>query len=199
MIKAIIVDVDGVIRHIDIEIAEELAQSIGFSFSNLMNTLWDNDYGRQLLCGKITRSDWWKGIISLNSQLSQIPQDFVWTEVFDKSSIDWELVAYIRKVGQSRITAILTNCDSESKSLLLDELNTDHPFDYVISSSDVGAVKPEKGIYLALLQKVGIEADQCMFFDDSVRNVESARDLGIEAFVYKGLDHLRKMVESFQE
>jgi len=109
------------------------------------------------------------------------------------------LVAYLKKVGQSRITAILTNCDSESKSLLLDELSANHPFDYVISSSDVGAVKPEKDIYLALLQRIGIEADQCMFFDDSVRNVESARDLGIKAYVYKGLSHLCKIVESFQE
>jgi len=71
MIKAIVVDMDGVIRHIDIETAEDLAQSIGFTSSKLMDALLDNEYGRQLLCGKIARSDWWKGVISLNNQLSQ--------------------------------------------------------------------------------------------------------------------------------
>lgn len=42
--------------------------------------------------------------------------------------------------------------------------------------------KPEPELYLRLLRRYGLNADECVFIDDSPRNVEAAEKLGIHAF-----------------
>ena len=41
--------------------------------------------------------------------------------------------------------------------------------------------KPEPGIFLTLLENEGVEAADCLFFDDSAENCAAARALGIDA------------------
>lgn len=41
--------------------------------------------------------------------------------------------------------------------------------------------KPEPGIFLTLLESEGVEAADCLFFDDSADNCAAARALGIDA------------------
>ena len=41
--------------------------------------------------------------------------------------------------------------------------------------------KPEPGIFLSLLESEGVEAADCLFFDDSAENCTAARALGIDA------------------
>ena len=41
--------------------------------------------------------------------------------------------------------------------------------------------KPEKEIFLELLAAEGVDAADCLFFDDSAENCEAARSVGIEA------------------
>jgi putative hydrolase of the HAD superfamily len=41
--------------------------------------------------------------------------------------------------------------------------------------------KPEPGIFLTLLESEGVEAADCLFFDDSAENCAAARALGIDA------------------
>lgn len=57
-------------------------------------------------------------------------------------------------------------------------------FDHVTLSSDVGVLKPDPAIYQAALAGAGARADESVFIDDLVPNVEEARALGFRgAFV----------------
>lgn len=51
--------------------------------------------------------------------------------------------------------------------------------DKLYLSQDMGLRKPEAAIYQQLLQQEGVEADQALFFDDNLANIEAARALGI--------------------
>ena len=195
MFKALVLDLDGVIRHLDIEIAERAAQSIGFSHNELMNTLWSNDYSYELLCGRSTRDEWWEHVHKFDRRLEEVSQDIIWNEVFERSYLDRELIEYVRGLKGKLTTGILTNCDRESKIQILEELGNNHPFDYVLSSSDLGTAKPEPEAFNGLLDRIGVEAEQCVFFDDALANVEGAQDQGIIAYYYEGLTHLREVIE----
>ena len=195
MFKALVLDLDGVIRHLDLEIAERAAQSIGFSYNELMNTLWYNDYSYELLCGRSTREEWWEHVHKFDRRLDGVSQDVLWNEVFERSYLDRELIEYVRGLKGTLTTGILTNCDRESKIQILDELGNDHPFDYVVSSSDLGAAKPEPEAFNGLLDRIGVEAEQCLFFDDAHANVEGAREAGILAYHYEGLTHVRDIID----
>ena len=54
-------------------------------------------------------------------------------------------------------------------------------FDGIIVSGDEKVLKPEPDIYNLLLNRYGLEAEDCIFIDDSQANVEGARAVGMHA------------------
>ena len=67
-----------------------------------------------------------------------------------------------------------------------------------IVSYEVGAIKPEPEIYEKILDKYGLAASECLFFDDMEENVEAARSLGIESYlVTSEEDLLNKLDQLF--
>lgn len=54
-----------------------------------------------------------------------------------------------------------------------------------IISSEEHVVKPSPTIYGCLCRKFGLRADECVFTDDTIVNVESARDFGMHAIRFE--------------
>lgn len=65
-------------------------------------------------------------------------------------------------------------------------------FETIIISSFVGVSKPENGIYEFALNSLGVMAEECLFIDDKLKNVELAMKIG-----FKGLYLDRKSVALF--
>ena len=61
-----------------------------------------------------------------------------------------------------------------------------HIFDGVINSSDVGAAKPDPIIFHRALSIADATAKRALFIDDSLPNVEAARELGIRSLHFQG-------------
>ncbi len=70
-------------------------------------------------------------------------------------------------------------------------------FDEVVTSNEVGFQKPEKEIYEIILSRLGVLPKEAVFIDDSPENVESAKMLGIKAFLYTGSERLRESLLHF--
>lgn len=69
--------------------------------------------------------------------------------------------------------------------------------DGMVISYDVLMIKPNKNIYLKLLDKYGLKANECLFMDDLDINVEGAKSVGINAFVFKDLEDGYKKLEEY--
>jgi putative hydrolase of the HAD superfamily len=54
-------------------------------------------------------------------------------------------------------------------------------FDALYLSYRMHRRKPEKEIFLELMNSEGVTPDECIFYDDSAENCEAARSLGIDA------------------
>ena len=65
-----------------------------------------------------------------------------------------------------------------------------------VVSCDIHILKPERDIYLSLLNKYSLKADECLFIDDLEENAEGARRCGMDAICYSsfkdGVDSLRR-------
>lgn len=57
---------------------------------------------------------------------------------------------------------------------LLDEL-----FDAVVVSGEVGMRKPDPAIFTLITQRLGVDADRCVFVDDYPGHLESAATAGM--------------------
>jgi len=54
----------------------------------------------------------------------------------------------------------------------------------------VGCTKPSKEIFIKAAEMVDEKPENCVFVDDLERNVEGAKALGMDAFQFKGVEHL---------
>jgi putative hydrolase of the HAD superfamily len=61
-------------------------------------------------------------------------------------------------------------------------------FDLVVNSAEVGCCKPEPEIYTALLERLGLLADEVVVVDDHPDNIAAAEALGFPAVQYTTLD-----------
>lgn len=60
-------------------------------------------------------------------------------------------------------------------------------FDIAMSSHLIGAIKPEEAAFLRALELCDVAPDSVAFFDDSLANVQTARQLGMQAFHTEGI------------
>ena len=79
-------------------------------------------------------------------------------------------------------TAVVSNCDHATRPIV-DDLGLEREVDAIMLSFEVGAAKPEPGIYRAALEAVGAGPDEAVFVDDQVAYCEGAEALGIRSFL----------------
>ena len=70
-------------------------------------------------------------------------------------------------------------------------------FDDTFVSAFYLCLKPSAQIYTMALEKFGVKADQCLFVDDTLRNVEGAMQVGLHGFHFTGnADKLREAIRN---
>ncbi len=74
-------------------------------------------------------------------------------------------------------------------------LPLDKSFKKLFFSHELRLLKPDPRIYLTAIRESGREAGECLFIDDSPRNVDGAIAVGMHAVLYRpGTDNLRTLI-----
>jgi beta-phosphoglucomutase len=104
-----------------------------------------------------------------DSFLRQIEEaeDFTLREGF------FELVAALRQLGKTLVLA--SNTDKYVVDRMLELLEIEKVFDYIITGDMVSKRKPDAEIYNAVAKHFGVTAQQCLVFEDSIPGIEAAR------------------------
>ena len=64
-------------------------------------------------------------------------------------------------------------------------------FDHYFLSYEMGLIKPDPAYFHHLLDGLQTTAGDCLFIDDRLENVQSAREMGINALVFESVDRLK--------
>ena len=72
----------------------------------------------------------------------------------------------------------LSNWSAETFPFAREKYDFFDLFDDMVISAHVGFVKPEPEIYNLVLEKIGKPARECLFIDDSLANIEQAKQMG---------------------
>lgn len=67
-------------------------------------------------------------------------------------------------------------------------------FDIALFSHRLGAIKPDREIFLLALHECGVEPSGIYYFDDSPANVQAAQSLGMTAFCVEGFDSVQTVL-----
>jgi HAD superfamily hydrolase (TIGR01509 family) len=70
-------------------------------------------------------------------------------------------------------------------------------FDKVYYSWQTGFVKPDPRGYRLLLSENNLESAECLYFDDKQENIDIAKSLGLNSFMFTGIDGLKEILRQF--
>ena len=91
----------------------------------------------------------------------------------------------------------LSNWSAETFPYARQKYNFFDLLDDMVISGQVGHVKPEPEIYHILLKKIGRPAQECLFIDDSLPNIQQAQKMGFNTIHFTSseqlADHLRSI------
>ena len=103
-----------------------------------------------------------------------------------------EIVRALRAQGIR--CCLATNQDVVRGTFMQDDLGYGHLLDEAFYSYEMKVAKPDPAYFTTILARVGEEPERVLFIDDSLRNVEAARQVGLAAEHWAhgdGLDALR--------
>lgn len=86
---------------------------------------------------------------------------------------------------------LLSNFSAEKFELIRKQHSFLNLFDDMIISGEHGLIKPDPTIFELTLERIGRQAHECLFIDDSLPNIEAARSLGFKAIHYHSPSQLR--------
>lgn len=72
-------------------------------------------------------------------------------------------------------------------------------FERVFVSSEMGLIKPDAAIYLAVARELGVDPAAMVFIDNKAVNVDAARALGVTGHVFTGSSGLRTFLEGLAD
>ena len=86
----------------------------------------------------------------------------------------------------------ITNFSADKFELTRKRFDFLNGFDGIVVSGQERLVKPDQAIYRLLMDRYGLEPNQCYFIDDNPNNVEAARSVGMSAHLFLGAEALRR-------
>ena len=90
-----------------------------------------------------------------------------------------------------------SNWSAETFPLIRAQYDFFDLFDDMVISGAVGFVKPEPEIYQIMLDKIGKPAQECLFIDDSLPNIQQANKIGFATIHFQSPAHLERELKQF--
>jgi len=110
----------------------------------------------------------------------------------------WDTVEILKQLKQAghRLYG-LSNWSAETFPLVRARYDFFELLDDMVISGEVGFVKPESEIYQIMLDKIGKPAQECLFIDDSLPNIQQAEKLGFVGIHFQSAEQLRIELEKY--
>ena len=145
------------------------------------------------------------GVLSSNEFLEYLGYDEPEAAMKDYLSnyltLDVGFETFAEKVGSEYKLVLLSNDVSEWSEYLTDIHGINKYFYEKIVSGDVGLKKPDSEIFELTLSRLGCRAEDCVFIDNSVNNLQVAASLGIKPILFNrdGVTYDGTVVNNFLE
>ncbi len=103
----------------------------------------------------------------------------------------WPTVTILEKLKNYGYSLFgLSNWSAETFPIIRAQYQFFNWFEDILISGEVGMVKPDPAIFHLLLDRIGCESNDCLFIDNSIHNIDAARNLGFKTIHYTSSDQL---------
>ena len=197
-IKAVVFDYGNVISlPQDPAVVDSLAKIAGVERKRFETTLWSlrDEYDR----GTVTSQEYYKGVLSHlgvtldNKSIDEmVALDLDSWKNLDSGTVS--LMEAVKKAGY--VLGILSNMPHDFLAWAREHLPLFALPQVALFSCEANLIKPELAIYSKLLSMLRLEAAEVVFFDDKPENIENAKVMGIQAFLWENPESARRELAS---
>ncbi|WP_298867891.1 HAD family phosphatase [uncultured Microbacterium sp.] len=186
MIRAVVFDLDGVLRHFDSTRAEEIEVRHGLASRSIQVMAFLPALLEPVITGRTSRADW---VRAVGERLGDPHAAQEWGRI--PSTPDAGMLTLSDELRAAGIrTAILTN-GTDTIPAELHESGIDAHVDAVFNSAEIGIAKPDPRLFRHVLDALAFAAEEVFFTDDSVPKLGGAEVLGIRTHHFTGIGGLR--------
>lgn len=192
-IKAVIFDLGNVLIDFDHRIAaEKISQRCDKTGSQIYELFFDSPLTGLFEEGKILPQEFFSKVKETLG-LSMDYDEFVpiWNGIFFLSTKNLGVYSIAKSLRENYKLAALTNVNALHFEYVKRQFPVFDAFHAVVASCDLGLRKPDPLIYAKTLNMLGVRPEEVFYTDDRSDLIESANNLGIRGFVFKGVGQLK--------
>lgn len=187
-IKAVIFDMGGVIlRTEDPGKREAMAQRLGTTRRDLEYMLFLSPSALETEFGRITEVEHIHNVLKHYGQAIEDHAHF-YNEFFCGDVMDEKVIDFIKDLKKNYKVGLLSNAWMNIRKNLSDYYDFVDIFNVSIFSAEVGLRKPDERIFKLILDRLGVEAQEAIFVDDFLENVNGAAEVGLHVVHFKNRD-----------
>jgi HAD superfamily hydrolase (TIGR01493 family) len=183
--RGLIFDYGGVLWDMRWDVSASLAAEHGLAELAIVQTLYDDEVWRQVAVGAGDREAWHRGAHARLEALAGRPMPPLHDHWRDAQGWIEPHLDLVRRLRPPYRTAVLSNASSTLRDVFVERGDVLDLFDAFVCSAEVGVAKPHPTIYALTAERLGLPASECVFIDDSERNVIAAREAGMQAVHYR--------------
>lgn len=189
MIKAVIWDWGGVcVNRITGIVSAKLQEKYDVDKAVIKKAYYENlDFYET---GKMTGKEFWEKfgeIIGIN-----LTADDVMRIIKAAETPREEVIDFIKKMKPKYKLALLSDNNELMIKYIREKFEIENWFDVQVISFEEGVMKPHREIYEICLERLGLEAKECVFIDDNAENVAGAEAVGMKAIQYLEFEQVKK-------
>lgn len=187
-IKAVFFDLGGVILRTEHQAPRQhLAESFGMDYDEIDKVVFGggpNGSAAKASIGEITEEEHWLNVMKILKQPAS-EYERIRDEFFGGDVIDHEILDFLRSLKPNYKVGLISNAWSGLRNYILRE-KFDDAFHHMTISAEVGVAKPDPKIYHIALDQFQVQANEAVFVDDFIENIEACEKLGMKGIHFKG-------------
>jgi putative hydrolase of the HAD superfamily len=204
--KAIIFDLGNVLLPIDLSLTyQAFAYFSSLSSADIASRIIENQLWVPYESGQQSNQEF-REFLRTELQLTISDADF--DDAFSALLLDfhdgvYEWIAFLKSHFQLILLSNTSSIHAEQftkVSLGPEGQNLFSLFNHVYYSFEMGLVKPDTAIYQQVLNEQGFSAEEVLFFDDNVANINSAKSMGIPSFLVdpsRSLSQIQEILDAY--
>ncbi len=186
MIRCVLFDLDGVLRHFDPDSAIRAEERYGLTPGSLLATGMSDELMGPMTTGLLTRAEWTDEV---GRRVGSIAAARAWTA--DTGTPDEDMLLLADELRRRDVlVAILTN-GTDTVRAELAELGVDRRVDQIFNSAEIGVAKPDAAAFRHVCEALELDGKQIFFTDDSSSKLTGAVDVGMATHHFTGIDGFR--------
>jgi HAD superfamily hydrolase (TIGR01509 family) len=179
-LRAVIFDVGGVLLHdpgADL-LQQRWERRLGLGPGDFKRAVLDLADARGAGIGLTPEEVWWPEAMAALG-LDDAASAELYEETWTRFSLDPRVADYVAGLRPRYRVASLSNSWSGARRGCVDRFDLERLVDLMVFSAEEGVAKPDPEIYRRTLARLGVEADEAVFVDDTEANLLGAARFGL--------------------